>query len=93
MIARVAAASAPHGTGTAQLGAEPGVPAATVRGCLRRLRKRSGQMPQEASAEFGRLVAAIETPQGRDPCPPDPAGSPLGDALTLVIVSASAAIR
>jgi hypothetical protein len=54
-------------TGTARLGAELGVPAATVRGWLRRLRARAGQMLQEATAEFGRLVAVIETPEGRDP--------------------------
>ena len=61
MIARAAAASALHGKGTARLGAELGVPAATVRGWLRRLRSRTGQMLQEATAEFGRLVAVIET--------------------------------
>lgn len=93
VIARAAAASALHGTGTARLGAELGVPAATVRGWLRRLRTRTGQMLQEATAEFGRLVAVIETPEGRDPCPPGPAGSPLGDALALVIACAVAAIR
>ena len=93
VIARAAAASALHGTGTARLGAELGVPAATVRGWLRRLRDRAGQMLQEASAEFGRLVAVIETPEGRDPSPPGPAGSPLGDALALVIACALAAIR
>jgi hypothetical protein len=67
VIARAAAASVLHGTGTAQLGAELGVPAATVRGWLRRLRERAGQMLQEATASFGRLVAVIETPEGRDP--------------------------
>ena len=93
VIARAAAASALHGTGTARLGAELGVPAATVRGWLRRLRARAGHMLREASSEFGRLVAVIETPEGRDPCPPGPAGSPLGDALALVIACAAAAIR
>ena len=82
-----------HGTGTARLGTELGVPAATVRGWLRRLRARAGQMLQEATAEFGRLVAVAETPEGRDPCPPGPAGSVLGDALALVIACALAAIR
>jgi hypothetical protein len=38
-------------------------------------------------------VAAIKTPEGRDPCPPGPAGSPLGDALALVIACALATIR
>ncbi len=36
VIARAAAASALHGTGSTRLGAELGVPAATVRGWLRR---------------------------------------------------------
>ena len=93
VIARAAAASVLHGTGTARLGAELGVPAATVRGWLRRLRERAGQMLQEAAAEFGRLVAVIETPEGRDPCPPGPAGSRLGDALALVAACAVAAVR
>jgi hypothetical protein len=62
VIARAAAASVLHGKGTARLGAELGVPAATVRGWLRRLRSRAGQMLQEAAAEFGRLAAVIETP-------------------------------
>ena len=93
VIARAAALSALHGTGTARLGAELGIPAATVRGWLRRLRARAGQLLQEAGSEFGRLVAVIETPQGRDPCPPGPTGSPLGDALALVIACVIAAIR
>ena len=93
MIARAAAASVLHGTGTARLGAGLGVPAATVRGWLRRLRERAGQMLQEATAEFGRLAAVIETPEGRDPCPPGPTGSVLGDALALAAACAFAAVR
>ena len=93
MIARAAAASVLHGTGTARLGAELGVPAATVRGWLRRLRERAGQMLAEATAGFGRLVAVIETPEGRDPSPPGPTGSRLGDALALVAACAVAAVR
>jgi hypothetical protein len=93
VIARAAAASVLHGTGTARLGAELGVPAATVRGWLRRLRERAGQMLQEATAEFGRLVAVIETAEGRDPSPPGPTGSRLGDALALVAACAVAAVR
>jgi hypothetical protein len=88
VIARAAAASALHGTGPARLGAELGVPAATVRGWLRRLRSRAAQMLQEATAGFSRLVAVIGTPEGRDPSPPGPAGAPLGDALALVIACA-----
>jgi hypothetical protein len=93
VIARAAAASVLHGTGTARLGAELGVPAATVRGWLRRLRERAGQLLQEATAEFGRLVAVIETPEGRDPSPPGPTGSRLGDALALVAACSVAAVR
>lgn len=93
VIARAAAASVLHGTGTARLGAELSVPASTVRGWLRRLRARSGQLLREATSEFGRLVAVIETPEGRDPSPPGPTGSPLGDALALVAACAHAAIR
>jgi hypothetical protein len=93
VIARAADASVLHGTGTARLGGQLGVPAATVRGWLRRLRDRAGQLLQEASSEFGRLVAVIETLEGRDPCPPGPTGTTLGDALALVAACAHAAIR
>jgi Domain of unknown function (DUF6431) len=93
VIARAAAASVLHGTGTARLGAELGVPAATVRGWLRRLRSRAGQLLQVAASDFGRLVAVIETGEGRDPCPPGPTGSVLGDALALAAACAHAAIR
>lgn len=55
-----------------------------MRGCLRRLRARSGRLLQEATSGFGGLVAVIETPEGRDPSPPGPTGSVLGDALALV---------
>ncbi len=86
VIARAAAASALHGTGSARLGAELGVPAATVRGWLRRLRSRAGDLRRDATAALGRLAA------GRDaPCL-DPCGSPLGDALAAVIACARAAI-
>jgi hypothetical protein len=93
VIARAAAVSPLHGTGPARLGAELGVPAATVRGWLRRLRARAGQMLREATATFGFLVAVIETPAGRDPSPPGPTGSVLGDALAAVAACAHAAIR
>ena len=49
VIARAAAAAALHGTGSARLGAELGVPAATVRGWLRRLRSRAGDLRQDAT--------------------------------------------
>jgi hypothetical protein len=86
VIARAAAAAALHGTGSARLGAELGVPPATVRGWLRRLRARARDLRQDATAALGRLTA------GRDwPCL-DPCGSPLGDALAAVIACARAAI-
>jgi hypothetical protein len=93
VIARAAAAPVLHGTGTARPGGQPGVPAATVRGWLRRLRGGAGQLLREATSGFGRLVAVIETPEGRDPCPPGPAGPVLGDALALAAACACAAIR
>jgi Domain of unknown function (DUF6431) len=93
VITRAAAASALHGTGCARLGAQLGVPAGTVRGWLRRLRARAGQLLQEATASFGFLIAVIETPDGRDPCPPAPTGSVLGDALAAAAACAYAAIR
>jgi transposase-like protein len=72
-IAAAAALSALDGIGTARLGARLGVPAATVRGWLRRLRSRAGQLLQETSCEFGRLVAIVDD-EGRDPSPPGPTG-------------------
>jgi hypothetical protein len=51
--------------GPVRVGAQLGVPAGTVRGWLRRLRARAGQLLQEATAAFGFLVAVIETPEGR----------------------------
>jgi hypothetical protein len=93
VIARAAALSVLHGTGSARLGAQLGVPPATVRGWLRRLRARAGWLLQEATASFGFLVAVIETPEGRDPAPPGPTGSALGDALAAVAACAHAAIR
>ena len=72
--------------GSARLGAELGVPAATVRGWLRRLRCRAGDLRQDATAALGVITA------GRDwPCLA-PCGSPLGDALAAVIACARAAI-
>jgi hypothetical protein len=92
VIARATARSVLHGTGTARLGAELGVPGATVRGWLRRLRGRAGQLLQEASSSFGRLVMVAVTREGRDPSPPGPTGSALGDALAAVAACAMAAI-
>jgi hypothetical protein len=53
VIAAAAVASALHGTGAARIGADLGVPAATVRGWLRRLRVRAGAMRQDAMVIFG----------------------------------------
>lgn len=86
VIARAAAAAALRGAGSARLGAELGVPPGTVRGWLRRLRARAGDLRQGATAALGPLTA------GRDwPCL-DPCGSPLGDAMAAVIACARAAI-
>lgn len=93
VIARAAALSVLHGTGTARIGAQLGVPPGTVRGWLRRLRARAGQLLQEATVSFGFLVAVAVTPEGRDPSPPGPTGSVLGDALALVVACAHAAVR
>jgi hypothetical protein len=86
VIASAAVASALHGTGTARIGAELGVPAATVRGWLRRLRARAGAMRQDAMTMHGRITA------GRDAPYPEPSGSALGDALSAVAACAHAAI-
>jgi hypothetical protein len=86
VIAAAAAASALHGTGTARIGADLGVPAATVRGWLRRLRARAGAMRQDAMVLFGRLTAGCDAPF------PEPSGSALGNALSAVAACAHAAI-
>jgi len=86
VIAAAAVTSALHGTGTARIGADLGVPAATVRGWLRRLRAGAGAMRQDAMAVFGRLTA------GRDAPFPEPSGSALGDALSAGAACAHAAI-
>lgn len=85
-IARAAAASALRGAGSRSLGREFGVPAGTVRGWLRRLRKRAGWLRQEATVELAPFTT------GRDfPCMA-PCGSALGDAVAAVIACARAAI-
>ena len=48
-----AAAAAPAGAGSARIGADLGVPAATVRGWLRRLRSRAEQMRCYADGRDG----------------------------------------
>lgn len=86
VIAAAAVASALHGTGAARIGADLGVPAATVRGWLRRLRVRAGAMRQDAMVIFGRLTAGCDAPF------PEPSGSAPGDALPAVAACACAAI-
>ena len=86
VIAAAAVASALHGTGTARIGADLGVPAATVRGWLRRLRVRAGAMRQDAMVSFGPLTAGCDAPQS------EPPGSALRDALSAVAACAHAAI-
>jgi len=86
VIARAAVASVLRGAGSRRPGRELGVPAGTVRGWLRRLRIRAGDMRQDASAAPEIITA------GRDaPCL-GPCGSALGDALAAVIACARAAI-
>lgn len=86
VIARAAVASVLDGTGSRRLGRELGIPAGTVRGWLRRLRLRAGDMRQDATAALGVITA------GRDwPCMA-PCGSALGDALAAVVACARAAI-
>jgi hypothetical protein len=80
-------------TGSARHGTGLDISARDRAGWLRRLRVRADQSLRESSSEFGRFVAVIENPEGRDPCLPGPTGSPLGDALALVIACAFAAIR
>ncbi len=64
---------------------ELGLPAATVRGWLRRLRSRAEEMRQHAMLQLGFIG-------GSDPALPVPSGSPLGDALSAVAACAHAAI-
>jgi hypothetical protein len=69
-----------------RLGQQLSVPAATVRGWLRRLRSRAEDMRRDATVMFFRVAA------GRDAPSFDPCGSALGDALTAVIACARAAV-
>ena len=79
-----AAGLALAGAGCGRISAELGVPAATVRGWLRRLRSRAEEMRQDAMFQLG-LIG------GADPVLPEPSGSPLGDALSAVAAAAHAA--
>jgi transposase-like protein len=77
-----AAAAALAGDGSARIGAGLGVPAATVRGWLRRYRSRAGEMRQDAMFQLGFIA-------GADPALPVPSASPLGDALNAVAAHAA----
>ena len=92
VIARAAALSALHGTGTARLGAKLGIPAATVRGWLRCLRA-GPRAAARGRVRVGPPRRCHRARHARDPCPAGPTGSPLGDALALVTACAIAAIR
>ena len=81
-----AAGMAPAGTSYGRISAGPGVPAATVRGWLRRLRSRAEAIRQDAMHQLG-FVGGLAGPPL-----PGPAGSPLGDALNAVAACAHAAI-
>ena len=78
-------AAALGGAGSARIGADLGVPPGTVRGWLRRLRCRAEEMRCWAMFQLGRIG-------GADPALPEPAASPLGDALNAVAAVAYAAI-
>ena len=75
-------------TGHGRIGADLGVPPATVCGWLRQLRSRAGEMRCDAPDAM-RQMAAIG---GTDTALPEPVASPLGDALNAVAAAAHAAI-
>jgi len=81
-----AAAASLAGAGCGRISRELGVPAATVRGWLRRLRSRGEEMRQDAMFQLG-FIGGLA-----DPALPVPSGSPLGDALSAVAACAHAAI-
>ena len=72
--------------GSARIGAVLGVPAATVRGWLRRLRSCAEDMRQDAMHQLG-FIAGLA-----DPPLPALSRSPLGDALDAVAACVHAAI-
>ena len=78
-------AAALSGAGYARIGADLGVPPATVRGWLRRLRSRAEDMRCFAMFQLGVIG-------GTDPALPGPDASPLHDALNAVAAAAHAAI-
>ena len=82
-----AAGLAMAGAGHRPVAAALGVPAATARGWLRRLRARAGQLRAHAIGELGGLGFYPPGP------PSEPAGSPLGDALNAVAAAVDCARR
>jgi hypothetical protein len=76
-------AAAGLGLGHRRVASLLGVPEGTVRGWLRRLAGRAGQV-REA---FTRAAAGLSP----DPVPPEPCGSLLGDAVAAVAAAAAAA--
>ena len=82
-----AAGLAMAGAGHRAVAAALGVPAGTVRGWLRRLRARAGQLRAHAIGELNGLGFYPPGP------PWKPAGSPLGDALNAVAAAVDCARR
>jgi hypothetical protein len=80
-----ALAAALGGAGPARIGADLGVPPGTVRGWLRRLRSRAEEMRCFAMRQLGAIG-------GARPALPEPASSPLHDALNAIAAAAHAAI-
>ncbi len=78
-------AAALSGAGCARIASDLGVPPATVRGWLRRLRSRAEEMRCLAMGQLGAIG-------GTDPALPGPDASPLHDALNAVAAAAHAAI-
>ena len=86
-VTGTAAGLAMAGAGHRPVAAALGVPAATVRGWLRRLRARAGQLRAHAIGELNGLGFYPPGP------PSQPAGSPLGDALNAVAAAVDCARR
>ena len=82
-----AAGLAMAGHGHRSIAAALGVPAATVRGWLRRLRARARQLRAHAIGELNGLGFYPPGP------PSEPAGSPLGDALNALAAAVDCARR
>jgi len=77
-----AVTAAARGRGRRRIAAELGVPEETVRGWLRRLAARAGQVREV----FTRVAAAVSA----DPVPLAPAGSAVADAVVAVAAAAAA---